>query len=263
MIKRDSVSRLLYICNLSFSCCLLVVVCALYVMEYFTGRESSTFTLSYYALFLILAFIVGGTLFMGIIQLRKTVLNWFVCRYISCGLNIYGLLVHAIYLIFVIWFVPLARLLASGLCVFIETLHTILLFNYASSIHYTAAYATRLALVGCLFIDQMVQFIELSTNISGNETNHKYMLIEASILYTVIIIGSSAALRSLSMSFVSSIVLLSWTLSSSVEGTLHLVLIIESIISIISLGAISAYHGLQFRRRKRAIHLEEPSYATD
>lgn len=200
---------------------------------------------------------------MGIIQLRKTVLNWFVCGYISCGLNVYGLIMHAIYIIFVIWFVPLARLLASGLCVFIETLHTILIFNYASSIHYTAAYATRLALASCLFIDQMVQFIELSINISGNKTNYKYMHIEASILYTVIVIGSSAALRSLSMSFVGTIVLLSWTLSSSAEETLHLILMIESIISVISLGAIGVYHGLQFWRRKRNIHLEEPSYATD
>ena len=258
MLKHDSISRLLYICNLAFSCCLLTVVCTLYAIEYLNGRQSSCFTLSYYALIPALVFVAGGTLFMGIIQLRRTILNWFVCRYISCGLNVYGLIVHTIYLSFVIWFVPLARLLANGLCVIIETIHTILLFNYANNIYYTEAYAARLALVSCLFIDQIVQFIELSTSMSSNQTNHKNMLMEATILYTVVIIGASAALRSLSMSFIGSVVLLSWTFSSSSKSTLHLILIIEAIMSTVSFIIIGVYHGLKFWDRRRANHSKEP-----
>lgn len=253
MIRRETVSRLLYVSNLSFSCCLLPVICILYVIKYLNSRQSSIFTLPYYSLFLILFFVFGGTLFIAIIQLKKIVLNWFVCMYISCGLNIYGLVVHAIYVTFTIWFVPLARLLTSGICVCIETLHTILMFNYANNTHYAEVYAVRLALVSCLFIDEMVQFIESPAIIYSNQANYRYMLIEASIVYAVVIIGTSAALKSLFMLVTGSIVLLSWTLSYSTDSTLYLVLIIESIISIVSLCVISIYYCARFWKRGRSI----------
>lgn len=257
MDKRDAISRVLNVCNLSFSCCLLLVVCTLYAIKYLKNRQSSIFTLPYYSLSLILLFVVAGTLLLSIIQFKRTVLDWFVCKYISCGLNIYGLVIHVIYLVFTIWFVPLARLLACGICVCVETLHTILIFNYANNIHYAEVYAVRLALASCLFIDEIVQFIESPANMYEGQADYKYMLIEASIVYTIVIIGASAALRSLFMLFIGSIVLLSWTVSSSSESTLWLILIVESTMSIISFCIISVYHSVRLWKRRKGVRLEE------